>query len=115
MEHHSQQIQRSVSVPTAEIDDETISPSTEMAEDSLSSTNESLPSHTSHCFSQQQQQYHLPHHRHPPVSLPIQLAYDRSSTKHPLQHQISAPVTVAEVASSRRYSRSLTKKEIIKK
>lgn len=114
MEHHSQNIQRSISAPApaAELDDETVSPSTEMAEESLSSlssNNESVNSSAARSHRQ-----HGPHQRNPPTSLPVQLSYDRPNVKHPLQHQISAPVTVTEVASSRRYSRPMSRKELIK-
>ena len=112
MEHHSQHIQRSISAPATELDDETVSPSTEMADESLSSlssNNESLNSSATRGHRQ-----HVVQHRNPPTSLPVQLSYDRPNVKHPLQHQISAPVTITEVASSRRYSRPISKKELIK-
>lgn len=113
MDHHPQQVQRSISAPVPEFDEETVSPSTEMAEDSLSSTNESLTSPPHHILSSAPPSSYL--HIKPPTSLPVQSTFEISNIKHPLQHQISAPVTASEVTSSRRYSRSISKKEMIKK
>lgn len=122
MDHHTQPVQRSVSAPApasvTEYDEESTSPSTEMADDSLSSTNESLTSPHHRLHQAAPPQPPPPNHalRNPPASLPVQSAFDRPHhAKHPLQHQISAPVTGSNVASSRRYSRSISKKELIKK
>ncbi|KAK7574159.1 hypothetical protein V9T40_011350 [Parthenolecanium corni] len=116
MDHHAQPMQRSISAPApasaTEYDEETTSPSTEMADDSLSSTNESLTSPPHHLHPPPPPNHPL---RNPPTSLPVQSTFDRPHhLKHPLQHQISAPVTGSNVPSSRRYSRSISKKELIK-
>lgn len=114
MDHHAQQAQRSTSTPgVSELHEETASPLTELVEDSLSSTNESLTSPPHHSHPPPPHTTHF--HRNPPASLPVQSTFERSTIKHPLQHQISTPVTATEVASSRRYSRSISKKELIKK
>ncbi len=113
MEQHRQQVQRTVTTTASEFDEETTSPSTEMADDSVSSANESLtsPPHQVHSTSSASS-FIL---RNPPTSLPVQSTFEIRNVKPPLQHQISAPVTATEMASSKRYRRSTSKKELIKK